>query len=201
MKKALIILTLIFSLFSCNETNEYLDNAITQYENTNQLSDLIHLVKMALKFQDGVIAKEYSEKLYKIEEDNIEYKCLYAASLGVYAGSSRDRNQQIEYGQKSLDLLNECVETKPDYYLPYLYRGISGVRSPKFLKRYKKSINDFKQITNMLDNGLVIEDNVISMVYSYYRRALLLDGKSSEAKKIMEEFEDKYPYLELVKGI
>lgn len=189
-------LFVVSSLGSCGKASEELRMAIERYDEEKTESSLEAVIRVSMAEMNGPVSVEYAKLYYDLDPESVEHQCMYAAALGVYAGSTKNRNEQIEYGQRSLDMLNDAVLSESGNYLPYLYRGISGVRSPKFLKRYKKSISDFERVLELAAEGSIPKDKeatLLPLAYEGYIKALELNDQKAEADQARNDYYARFP--------
>lgn len=191
-----LALLVVSALTSCGKVSDELRIAIERYEAEKTESSLEAVIRVSMADMNGPLSVEYAKLYYDLDPESVEHQCMYAAALGVHAGSTKNRNEQIEYGQRSLDMLNDAVLSDPDNYLPYLYRGISGVRSPKFLKRYKKSISDFERVLELAEEGEIPkdkEDTLLPLAYEGYIKALEHNDQKAEADQARNAYYARFP--------
>lgn len=202
MKKVVISVLFLsfFLILSCSSESKRLTEALTKYENDNSKENLVMVIRIAMGDGNGPIALKYAKQMYDSEPDNIEYKCLYAASLGVYAGYTKKQNEKVEYGSYSNNLLNEAVMDEPENYIPYSYRAQAGINSPEWLEFYKKSITDFEKIFELAIEGKIPDNRreyTLKMAYNGYIKALTLDDQEDKIDEATKMFQSNFSDIEI----
>ncbi len=186
------------------KTNKTLSRLEKVYLETESVESLEKLANYTFNNNYTEKAVTYSKKLKTLKKDDVKALCLYASSLGKKAGQSKKLHDKVQLGNKSFTLLNECVDKFPDEVQPYVSRGISGVKAPQFLKRYKTSIKDFEKAMELIKAEKWSADKqgkIMPLIYYNYILALKMNDQTKKAKKVFEIFKTKYPDHKFLKEL
>lgn len=130
-----ITFLIVFCLFSCLATttqSKEIDEYITEAENLNgrgELTQAIALLEKATAEHPG-------------SSEAFTYLGFYT---GMSAGQTGDFMEAGKLTSLSFELLGKAISLDPENPLAYLYRGIMGIKIPKFLGKLDGGIKDLYQ--------------------------------------------------------
>jgi tetratricopeptide (TPR) repeat protein len=111
---------------------EYIDEA-RKLGDAGNLEEAIHILEQAVQ--------EYPENA-----DAYAYLGLYT---GMSAGRAGDYMEAGRLSMLSFEMLDKAISLDPENVRGYLFRGIMGVKVPKFLGRLDGAINDLMRVVKM----------------------------------------------------
>ena len=114
------------------------------------------------------------------------------AHLGLYTGMSAGRTADyMEAGRlsaRSFELLDKAVSLDPRSPQAYLFRGIMGVRVPKFLGRLDEGINDLTKVVEMhRESPEAVSLDTLVTAYTMLADGHALNGDAGRARAALQE--------------
>lgn len=132
--RCLVVLAVMFSAIAVESKSieDYINEARKSGDAGN-LKEAISLLEQAVQ--------EFPES-----SDAFAYLGLYT---GMSAGGTNDYMEAGRLSMLSFEMLDKAVSLDPENHRSYLFRGIMGVKVPKFLGRLDGGINDLKHVIKM----------------------------------------------------
>jgi len=132
--RCFVVLAVIFSaiVVQSKSIEDYINEA-RKFGDAGNLKEAISLLKQAVQ--------EYPES-----SDAFAYLGLYT---GMSAGGTNDYMEAGRLSMLSFEMLDKAVSLDPENHRGYLFRGIMGVKVPKFLGRLDGGINDLMHVIRM----------------------------------------------------